>query len=95
MKLDPEEQEIEDAVERGEYVPVTGKELDEILESLAAFRKKNRMLTLRVNADSIDQIKEMARAKGVPYQSLISEMIHRMARNYVRAKKTGSSVKTK
>jgi predicted DNA binding CopG/RHH family protein len=78
IKLTSEEQEISDAMDRGEYVPVTGKELKELADSLAA-RKKDASLTIRVNSRDINRIKKMADKKGIPYQTYISEVIHRVA----------------
>ena len=45
--LDQEEKEIMKAIERDEYVPITGSELKKMAESLAA-RKKDMTLTIRV-----------------------------------------------
>jgi predicted DNA binding CopG/RHH family protein len=87
IKLTAEEQAIEDSFERGEYQWVTGKELEEILESLAAHRKKNRMMTIRVNSYDIERIRKVAESKGVPYQSFISEILHNAAEKLSRSLK--------
>ena len=50
-----------------------------MLESLAAHRKKNRMMTIRVNSYDIERIRQAAESKGVPYQSFISEILHKAA----------------
>ena len=56
IRLTKEEKEIEDSLLRGEYVKVTGAELKEISSSLAA-RKKDMMMTIRVNSTDIKKIK--------------------------------------
>ncbi len=78
IKLNAEEKEIMMAVERDEFLPVTGKALEEIASSIAA-RKKDATLTIRVNSKDIECIKKMVSKKGIPYQSYISELIHRAA----------------
>ena len=78
IKLDAEEKQIMEAIERNEYVPVGGKELREMADSIAA-RKKNMTLTIRVNSQDINRIKKFSKAKGIPYQTYISEVIHRVA----------------
>ncbi len=78
IRLDAEEKKIMGAIERDEFVPVTGKELREVANALAA-RKKDRTLTIRVNSLDIERIQKMARTKGIPYQSYLSEVIHRVA----------------
>jgi predicted DNA binding CopG/RHH family protein len=78
VKLTPEEKKIMKAIEADEYVPVSGKELKSVADAIAA-RKKDATLTIRVNSHDIDRIKEMATQKGIPYQSYLSEVIHRVA----------------
>jgi len=76
--LDNEEKEIMKAIENDEFVPVTGAELKKIAESIAA-RKKDMTLTIRVNRNDISRIKKMAQKRNIPYQTYISEIIHRVA----------------
>ena len=78
IKLDAEEKEIMASIERDEFVPVTGKKLREVAEAIAA-RKKDRTLTIRVNSSDIRRIQKLAGSKGIPYQSYLSEVIHRVA----------------
>ena len=78
IKLDTEEKEIMASIERDEFVTVTGKELRGVAEAIAA-RKKDRTLTIRVNSNDIRRIKKMAGSRGIPYQSYLSEVIHRVA----------------
>ena len=76
--LSAEEKEIMESIERDEFIPVSGIELKEVAEAIAA-RKKDMTLTIRVNRNDINRIKKMAQSRGIPYQSYISEVIHRVA----------------
>ena len=78
VKLTPEEREISDAMDRGEYVPAPPEKFKEIADALAA-RKKDISLTIRVNSNDINRIKKMAQKKGIGYQTYISEVIHKVA----------------
>jgi predicted DNA binding CopG/RHH family protein len=78
FKLTKDEKEIEDALIRGEYTPIKGKELEKIEKSLKA-RKKDITMTIRVNSEDIEKIKIKAKKVGVKYQSYISEVIHQVA----------------
>ena len=78
IKLTREEREMMAGIERDEFVPVTGKELRDVADAIAA-RKKDATLTIRVNSQDIHRIKKMAVKKGIPYQTYISEVIHRVA----------------
>jgi predicted DNA binding CopG/RHH family protein len=77
-KLSKEEKEIENALLRGEYIPIKGKELDNIEKALK-LRKKDITMTIRVNSEDIEKIKNKAKKLGVKYQSYISEVIHQVA----------------
>jgi predicted DNA binding CopG/RHH family protein len=77
-KLTKEEKEIENALLRGEYIPIKGKELKNIEKALK-LRKKDITMTIRVNSEDIEKIKNKAKKLGVKYQSYISEVIHQVA----------------
>ncbi len=76
--LDAEEKEIMEAIEKDEFVPITGAELKRVADAIGA-RKKDMTLTIRVNRNDINRIKKMAQKRKIPYQSYISEVIHRVA----------------
>ena len=78
IRLTAEEKEIEEALLRGEYRPVSAQEFYDVSQALER-RKKSAVLNLRVNQQDLDDLKEKARKLGVPYQSMISEMLHRFA----------------
>ncbi len=77
-KLTKEEKEIENALLRGKYIPIKGKELENIEKALK-LRKKDITMTIRVNSEDIEKIKNKANKLGVKYQSYISEVIHQVA----------------
>jgi len=77
-KLTKEEKEIEKDLLRGEYIPIRGKELENIEKALK-LRKKDITMTIRVNSEDIAKIKNKAKILGVKYQSYISEVIHQVA----------------
>jgi predicted DNA binding CopG/RHH family protein len=77
-KLAKEEKEIENGLLRGEYIPIRGKELENIEKALK-LRKKDITMTIRVNSEDIAKIKNKAKKLGVKYQSYISEVIHQVA----------------
>ena len=78
IKLTREERAIEDALLRGEYVPVPREEFREIVQALA-HRRKDAVLNIRVNSEDLKNIKAKARRHGVKYQTFIAELLHRVA----------------
>ena len=81
VRLNRQERAIEDALVRGEYVDVDKAELHAIAEAIAA-RKKDAVLTLRINSHDLEQIKRRAHALGVKYQTFIAELLHRVATHH-------------
>lgn len=76
-KLTKQERWIEDNVE--EFAPVDRKVYSEIVQALER-RKKDAVLNMRVNSYDLGNIKQKARKMGVKYQTLISEILHKVAR---------------
>ena len=78
INLTAKEKAIEGSLLKGEYTDVANDEFAEIATAITS-RKKDAVLNIRVNSKDIAQIKEKAKRLGVKYQSLISELIHRVA----------------
>jgi predicted DNA binding CopG/RHH family protein len=76
IKLTKEEQWIEDHAE--EFVPVSREKFREIAESLAA-RRKDKVISIRLNGWDLEGIKKKAKKFGVKYQTYISEILHHAA----------------
>jgi predicted DNA binding CopG/RHH family protein len=78
IRLTKEEREIEAAIERGEYVPVSPEKEKAISAAIERW-KKNAVLNIRVNATDLMKIKKKAKKLGVKYQTFISEILHNVA----------------
>ncbi len=84
LKLDFEEQAIEDAIERGECKTIDNFEKEKKrYQKIAAYTlkqmKKNKNINLRVNEVTLTKFKTRAAREGIPYQTIISSFIHRYA----------------
>lgn len=78
IRLTRDEKAIEAASLRGEYRPVPKDEFDRIAEAIAR-RKKDAVLSIRVNSQDLENLKKKAKRLGIPYQTFVSELIHRYA----------------
>jgi predicted DNA binding CopG/RHH family protein len=76
VKLTKEELAIENNIEQ--FVKVDKQEYEQILQTVAA-RRKDAVLNVRVNSQDLASIKQRAQRLGIRYQTLISEVIHRIA----------------
>jgi len=78
MKMDKEERELTEAYENGLMelkTPSTGKLKDYKQIAENTFRK-DRRITIRLYDHDLKGIQKKAMKKGIPYQTLISGMIH-------------------
>jgi predicted DNA binding CopG/RHH family protein len=72
--LDTFEQSIEDTAEN--FIPVTETEKAEI-EAIIASANKTRNINIRISAYDMEKVKQKSAAEGLPYQTLISSIIHK------------------
>lgn len=86
MKLDGDEKEILESVERGEWRSVKGVKGDVGRYSRyarATFRK-DRRLNIRISSRDLEAIQKRALEEGLPYQTLISSLLHKYASGRLR-----------
>ena len=78
IKLTKQEKEIENALIAGKLVDIEKEELEEISQAIAR-RKKDTVLNIRINSQDLKSIKQKAKKLGIKYQTLISEILHKIA----------------
>ena len=88
--LDKYEREIEDALDKGEFVRVPNLEATRQMFQEAAknFRQlqETKSITLRVNLEDLIKVKAKAKRNGIAYQTLIGLLI----RQYIKGEKAVS-----
>lgn len=80
-KLDPEEQEMLESFERGEWKSVDNlaQEMKLAKEAASNTLRKNSRITLRISSGDLVRLKEKAAYKGLPYQTFIASVLHEYA----------------
>jgi len=81
MKIDTDEKELLESVERGEWKSASGGKRERARFSRyakAGFRK-DRRLNIRLSSKDLEAIQKRALAEGLPYQTLISSLLHKYA----------------
>ena len=73
-ELDADEKLIEE--EAREY-KIVSKDRKKNVESVLEKSSKKRVVTLRLNNNDLEQIKSIANTEGIPYQTLISSILHK------------------
>lgn len=85
LVLDEYEQEIEDALDRGEFVSDPNFEETKKMFEEAAKRhielQKSKSITLRIKNEELIKVKAKAKRKGIAYQTLINLLIRQYLNN--------------
>ncbi len=77
--LDKEEKEILDSFERGEWKQVKNvkAEIKKHQEYARKTLKKDKRVNIRISAKDLEEIQALAIENGIPYQTLMSSILHR------------------
>jgi len=78
-KFDKEEQELLDSVERGEWKSVRNlkRQIKRHQQYARNTLKKDRRVNIRISSKDLEEIQAIAMADGIPYQTLMSSVLHR------------------
>ncbi|MDO8722143.1 MAG: hypothetical protein Q7J31_07915 [Syntrophales bacterium] len=87
--LDEEEKSILDSYERGEWKSVkdTKQEIGKLREHAMNTLQKDKRINIRMSSKDLDQVQVMAAQDGIPYQTLVSSIIHKYVSGYLIEKK--------
>ena len=78
MKLNKEEQELIDSIERGEWRAVTSKtELRKYQNAARQMLKKDARLNIRISSQDLKNLQKRAMQEGLPYQTFVSSLLHK------------------
>ena len=78
MKIDAQEKDLLKSVERGEWTSTGDGKQARTRYAKATFRK-DRRLNIRLSSKDLEAIQKRALAEGLPYQTLISSLLHKYA----------------
>ena len=87
--LDAEEKETLDSYDRGEWRPIKNPkaEIRKLREYARNTLQKDRRINIRMSSKDLDQVQVLAAQEGIPYQTLISSIIHKYVSGYLVEKK--------
>jgi predicted DNA binding CopG/RHH family protein len=80
-QLEEEEKEILEAYENG--VLGTGPVSESIVLAAKETMKKSKNINISISENDLESIKLLAAREGMPYQILISSLIHKYASGYL------------
>ena len=78
LKLDKEEKKLLKAYEAGEFESVlTQARKKKIQEAASETFKKDKRINIRISSRDLDAIQKRALVEGMPYQTLVSSILHK------------------
>jgi len=77
--LDEEEKDLLSSFENGEWKKVKNmdEEINYHMEVARATHRKDKRVNIRISEEDLELIKRKALGEGIPYQTLISSLIHK------------------
>ena len=86
---DDEERDILESYERGEWVPVKNakKEIKKLQQYTKNMLQKDKRINIRMSSKDLDQVQVIAAQEGIPYQTLVSSIIHKYVSGYLIERK--------
>ena len=79
ITLDQEEQALSESIEKGEWksVPDLEEEIRKSKEYAKVTFTKNKRMNIRIAQKDLNALKIRALEEGIPYQTLVSSIIHK------------------
>ena len=90
-KLDREEKELLESFERGEWSSIRERkaEISRLGAAARATLRKNRRINIRLSDRDVIGLQAKAAEEGLPYQTLISSVLHKYLTGSLRLGETG------
>ena len=89
LVLDEEERDIVESSETEEWIP--GKNPQNEKMKLRKYARstlqKDKRINIRMSSKDLDQVQVLAAQEGIPYQTLVSSIIHKYVSGYLIERK--------
>ena len=81
LKLDSDEQELSDSFDRDEWKTVKNLKQEVSLAKKVAANtlRKDARINIRLSSNDLIRLKQKAAFEGIPYQTLITSILHKYA----------------
>lgn len=84
--LDKEEQELIESYNKGEWKSVKKKNQKEYIKAAKESTSKNKRINIRLTSKDYHDIQVKAIEEGMPYQTLISSIIHKYNKGELKSR---------
>ena len=86
--LNNEEKDILDSYEQDQLRPAKNRkrEIEKLQQYARNTLQKDKRINIRMSSKDLDQVRVIATQQGIPYQTLISSIIHKYVSGYLKEK---------
>jgi len=86
--LDTQEKDMLESLERGEWktIPNIKKTREKVKSAATNYvrKSKEKRISIRVFAKDLEQLREIAATEGLPYQTLVTSILHKYTTGMLR-----------
>ncbi len=88
--MNNEEQDVLDSYEQGQWRPVKNRkrEIKRLQQYARNTLQKDKRINIRMSSKDLDRVRAIATRQGIPYQTLISSIIHKYVSGYLKDRET-------
>jgi len=85
-----EEKDILDSFEQDQWRPVKNRksEIKKLQQYARNTLQKDKRINIRMSSKDLDRVRVIATQQGIPYQTLISSIIHKYVSGYLKERET-------
>ena len=83
--LDKEEKDLVESFEKGEWKPIKKKDQKVFVKAAKESIAKNKRINIRLTTKDYHTIQVKAVEEGIPYQTLISSIIHKFNKGELKS----------
>lgn len=76
-KLNKEEKNLKASINKNQWIPVKKAEKNKYKTYALNMYKKDKTISIRISSQSLDEIQKIANTEGIPYQTLITSVLHK------------------
>jgi len=89
-KVNNEEKNILDSYEQDQWRPAKNRkrEVKKLQQYARNTLQKDKRINIRMSSTDLDRVRVIATQQGIPYQTLISSIIHKYVSGYLKEKET-------
>mgnify|MGYP001050437237 CR=1 FL=1 len=88
--MNNEEKGILDSFEQDQWRPVKNRkqEVKKLQQYARNTLQKDKRINIRMSSKDLDRVRVIATQQGIPYQTLISSIIHKYVSGYLKERET-------